>query len=73
MLRLENVSKTFVLHLRGGASMQAVSNLSLSVRRGECIALDGPSGAGKSSVLKMIVGTYVISSGRALVLWKMRG
>ena len=34
MIRLEDVSKTFVLHLRGGVSMPAVANLSLSVRRG---------------------------------------
>ena len=67
MIRLENVSKTFVLHLRGGASMSAVSNLSLKVRRNECVALDGPSGAGKSSVLKMIFGSYLTSSGRVLV------
>ncbi len=67
MIRLEDVSKTFILHLRGGASMPAVANLSLSVRRSECVALDGPSGAGKSSVLKMIFGSYVTSSGRVLV------
>lgn len=67
MIRLEDVSKTFVLHLRGGVSMPAVANLSLIVRRGECVALDGPSGAGKSSVLKMIFGSYLTSSGRVLV------
>jgi alpha-D-ribose 1-methylphosphonate 5-triphosphate synthase subunit PhnL len=67
MVRLEHVSKTFVLHLRGGASMPAVANLSLTVRRGECVALDGPSGAGKSSVLKMIFGNYLTTSGRVLV------
>lgn len=67
MIRLEGVSKTFVLHLRGGASMPAVANLSLNVRRSECVALDGPSGAGKSSVLKMIFGSYLTSSGRVLV------
>ncbi len=67
MIRLENVSKTFMLHLRGGVAMPAVANLSLNVRRSECVALDGPSGAGKSSVLKMIFGSYLTSSGRVLV------
>lgn len=67
MIRLEDVSKTFVLHLRSGVAMPAVANLSLSVRRGECVALDGPSGAGKSSVLKMIFGSYLTSSGRVFV------
>jgi alpha-D-ribose 1-methylphosphonate 5-triphosphate synthase subunit PhnL len=67
MLRLENVSKSFTLHLRGGALMPAVANLSLIVREGECVALDGPSGAGKSSVLKMIFGNYLTTSGRVLI------
>jgi alpha-D-ribose 1-methylphosphonate 5-triphosphate synthase subunit PhnL len=67
MIRLENVSKMFTLHLRGGTMMPAVAGLSLIVRQGECVALDGPSGAGKSSVLKMIFGSYLTSSGRVLV------
>ena len=67
MIRLEDVSKSFTLHLRGGALMSAVANLSLTVRTGECVALDGPSGAGKSSVLKMIFGNYLTTSGRVLV------
>ncbi len=67
MIHLERVSKTFVLHLRGGARLPAVTDLSLCVRRGECVALDGPSGAGKSSVLKMIFGNYLTDSGRVLV------
>lgn len=66
-IRLEGVSKTFVLHLQGGARLPAVTRLSFSVRPGECVALHGPSGAGKSSVLKMIFGSYLTDEGTILV------
>ncbi len=55
---LENVSKTFVLHLREGTRLDVVSDVSLSAGAGECVVLGGPSGAGKSSLLKMIYGNY---------------
>lgn len=67
MLRIENVSKNFTLHLRGGAILPVVSKLSLHVNAGECVALNGPSGTGKSSILKMIFGSYLTSSGAVLV------
>lgn len=38
------------------ASVQAVSDLSLTVRPGEIFALLGPNGAGKSTLLRMLVG-----------------
>ena len=67
MLRIENVSKTFTLHLRGGMYLPVVSSLTLHVNAGECVALNGPSGTGKSSILKMIFGSYLTSSGSVLV------
>jgi alpha-D-ribose 1-methylphosphonate 5-triphosphate synthase subunit PhnL len=67
MLRIENVSKSFTLHLRGGVNLSVVSSLSLHVNAGECVALNGPSGTGKSSILKMIFGSYLTSSGAVLV------
>ena len=66
-IRLESVSKTFVLHLQDGARLPAVTRLSFSVRPGECVALHGSSGAGKSSVLKMIFGNYLTDEGLILV------
>lgn len=39
--------------------LTVLSNLSLSVRRGELLALIGPNGAGKTSVLNCISGIYV--------------
>jgi alpha-D-ribose 1-methylphosphonate 5-triphosphate synthase subunit PhnL len=66
-VRLEGVAKTFVLHLRGGAEIEVVDNVSFSVKAGECVALSGPSGAGKSSILKMIYGNYRADRGAILV------
>lgn len=63
MIRLDAVAKTFVMHLRGGARLPVVTDVSLGVRRGECVVLGGPSGAGKSSILKMIYGNYRADAG----------
>jgi alpha-D-ribose 1-methylphosphonate 5-triphosphate synthase subunit PhnL len=58
LVRLENVSKTFTLHLRGGAELDVVADVSFEALPGECLVLGGPSGAGKSSILKMIYANY---------------
>lgn len=41
-----------------------VQNVSLTVRRGEIVALIGPSGCGKSTLLNMMAGLYRAESGR---------
>ncbi|WP_088348619.1 MULTISPECIES: phosphonate C-P lyase system protein PhnL [Rhodomicrobium] len=58
MMRLDGVAKSFTMHLRGGAELPVVRDVSFEVAAGECVALGGPSGAGKSSILKMIYGNY---------------
>jgi alpha-D-ribose 1-methylphosphonate 5-triphosphate synthase subunit PhnL len=63
-LALSDVSKTFTMHLQGGALLPAVAGVSFDVRFGECVVLHGPSGAGKSSILKIIYGNYRCDSGR---------
>ena len=58
LLRMADVEKTFVMHLRGGARLPVVSGAGFEVWPGECVALGGPSGSGKSSLLKMVYGNY---------------
>lgn len=63
MIRLNAVTKTFVMHLRDGARLPVVAGVSFNVGRGECAVLGGPSGTGKSSILKMIYGNYRADAG----------
>ncbi len=63
MFVLSNVTKTFTLHNQGGAVIEVLSNASLSVARGECVALTGASGAGKSTLMRMLYGNYRTQSG----------
>ncbi len=63
MITLENVSKTFTLHNQGGAVIEAIADVSLSVTPGECVALTGASGAGKSTLMRLIYGNYLAKTG----------
>ena len=63
MIRLEDVSKSFTMYLRGGAVLPVVRSVSFEVKAGECVVLGGPSGIGKSSILKMIYGSYRVDRG----------
>lgn len=67
MLRLSGVSKTFVMHLRGGAVLPVLKDVVFEVRAGECAVLGGPSGIGKSSILRMIFGNYGCDGGSILL------
>ncbi|MDX2204294.1 MAG: phosphonate C-P lyase system protein PhnL [Hyphomicrobiaceae bacterium] len=67
MIKVDGVAKTFVMHLRGGATLPVVRNVAFTVRAGECVVLSGPSGMGKSSLLKMIYGNYRTDAGSILV------
>lgn len=66
-LRLREVAKSFTMHLRGGAELPVVRDVSFEVVVGECVVLGGPSGAGKSSILKMIYGNYRADGGEILL------
>lgn len=60
MLRLQNVSKSY---LGAGAKVQALGQLSLSIRKGEIHAIMGPSGCGKSTLLHIIAGFEASDTG----------
>ncbi|MGH7067832.1 MAG: ABC transporter ATP-binding protein [Acetobacteraceae bacterium] len=55
-LRLEGVRREF-------GALNALSDIDLSVRRGEFIALLGPSGCGKSTALNCLAGLLALSGG----------
>lgn len=63
MITVEGVAKTFVMHLRGGATLPVVRKVGFTVGAGECVVLSGSSGMGKSSILKMIYGNYRTDAG----------
>lgn len=63
MIELENVSKTFTLHNQGAAIIEVLTDVSFSIKPGECVALTGASGAGKSTLMRMIYGNYKAQSG----------
>ena len=63
MIELKDVSKTFTLHNQGSAVIEVISDVSMSVAPGECVALTGASGAGKSTLMRMGYGNYLTQFG----------
>src|SRR6056297_3368723 len=59
-LRVENVSKSF-------RHVQALSNVSLDINRGEVIGLVGENGAGKSTLLNILTGVLEADEGQLYV------
>ena len=66
-LVINNLSKTFTMHLRDGVVLPVVEGVDFAVAAGECVVLGGPSGAGKSSILKMVYGNYGVDRGAILL------
>ena len=60
MLELDNVALSY-------GAIEAVRGVSLTVQRGEVVALIGANGAGKSTIMKGIVGLHPPKSGRILI------
>jgi NitT/TauT family transport system ATP-binding protein len=61
---VRGLSKSFQL---SGVTIEAVRDVSFSVRRGEFVALLGPSGSGKSTVLNMIATLIKPTSGQVVI------
>jgi alpha-D-ribose 1-methylphosphonate 5-triphosphate synthase subunit PhnL len=66
MLCLNNVSKTFTIHVRGGLVIRSFEDISFETHAGSLLALTGPSGIGKSSLLKCVYRSYLPTKGRIL-------
>lgn len=60
IIEIRNVTKRF-------GKVAAVDNVSLEIRRGEFFVLLGPSGCGKTTLLRMIAGFEVPTSGQILI------
>ena len=60
VLKLENISKNF-----GG--VEALSNVDMSLQKGECLGLMGDNGAGKSTLIKIIAGNYLPTTGKIFI------
>lgn len=62
---LKNISHRYTS--KKGASVQALSDVSLELRRDEVVALVGPSGCGKSTLLRVMADLVTPSSGTSVV------
>ena len=67
VISIEGAAKSFVLHNQGGVELEVFREIDLEVFAGECVALHGPSGTGKSSLIRLIYGNYLCTTGRILI------
>jgi peptide/nickel transport system ATP-binding protein len=76
ILNVEGLSKAFPLGAsllqramgRGGRVVQAVTDVSFAIPRGETFALIGESGSGKSTIARCIAGVLPPTSGRIAIM-----
>jgi len=64
MIEVDKLAKRYS---KGGNDAPALSNLSLSVSRGEAVALTGVNGAGKSTLIRILCTLLRPDSGRASI------
>ncbi len=64
MLRVENLTKVFNLHILNEKIIESFENVSFSVKEGSSLGISGPSGSGKTSLLKCIYRTYKETRGK---------
>lgn len=64
MIRIDNVSKTFVSR---GVKTEALRSISLEVKDNEFFSVVGPTGCGKTTLLRIIAGTVKPTSGKVVL------
>jgi ABC-type phosphate/phosphonate transport system ATPase subunit len=60
VFKLTNISKAF-------QQTQALNNISLTIEKGEMLALIGPSGSGKTTLLKLLNAQHLPTSGKLTI------
>jgi putative ABC transport system ATP-binding protein len=70
ILELRNVSRT---HGQGETAVEALRDVSLTVRAGELVAVMGPSGSGKSTLLNLAGGLDRPTAGQVVVAGEVIG
>ena len=60
IVKLENVSKSF-------GEVSVIKNFSLEIYEGEFLTLLGPSGCGKTTILRIISGLEMVTSGKVYI------
>ncbi|RCL77837.1 MAG: phosphonate C-P lyase system protein PhnL [SAR116 cluster bacterium] len=70
MFEVKNLTKEFQIHNQMNVNIKVFSNLSFSVKAGECVGIKGPSGTGKSTLMRMLYGNYLASSGSIIICEK---
>lgn len=67
-ISVENLEKNFIVKKkREKTTIEAVSNVSFNIEKGEIVAFIGPNGAGKSTTIKMLTGIITPTSGKISV------
>src|SRR5471030_2665133 len=66
ILEVNDLSKIFNLHILKNKRIEALKEISFTMKEGEMIGLTGKSGSGKSSLMKCIYRTYLASSGEII-------
>ena len=66
LLQVENLKKYFKVNGVAGPGVQAVENVSLSIRRGETLGIVGESGCGKTTLGRTILRLHEPTSGRII-------
>ncbi len=70
VIEVDDVKRHYVT---GGGTVKALDGASLTIERGEFLAIAGPSGSGKSTMLNVIGGLDVPDSGEVMVEGKHLG
>ncbi len=63
-LKIDHIDKTFE---RGGVETRVLSDISLTIDRGEYVAIIGHSGCGKSTLLNLVAGLTAVTHGAILL------